>query len=441
MKRPLIVVLDDDPTGTQTIHDLFVYTNPSLSTIRKAFQENEYMFFLLTNSRSFSTDETIAYHKQLACTLHQVALEENRKIIIISRGDSTLRGYYPLETRCISDELMRLGEKDFDAELFIPCFFEGNRITEHDIHYVIQKGIKIPVAETEFAKDKSFGFRNSDLKKWIQEKSRGTISDSSIRSIDPVSQTEEQMRTLIQASHDHQYIIVNATNYNQLNTICEIIWEAIENGKRLIFRSAASFVCSIGSISSKPLLSRSDVIDDSVINGGLIVIGSHVQKTTKQLDMLRAEKDLLFLEFNQHRVFETNGLDDEVEKISKLINNSINCGKTVVVYTNRERVDSRTDNPNENLKLAVQISNAITKLVANLHVRPAFIIAKGGITSCEIGVHGLGVTRAKVIGQIEKGIPVWITGAESKFQDLPFIIFPGNVGNDDTLRVVVDKLK
>ena len=78
---------------------------------------------------------------------------------------------------------------------------------------------------------------------------------------------------------------------------------------------------------------------------------------------------------------------------------------------------------------------------SQLHVKPAYIIAKGGITSSDVGTKALKVKKALVMGQIQKGIPVWLTGEESKFPGMPYIIFPGNVGDKDTLRLIVEELE
>jgi uncharacterized protein YgbK (DUF1537 family) len=57
-----------------------------------------------------------------------------------------------------------------------------------------------------------------------------------------------------------------------------------------------------------------------------------------------------------------------------------------------------------------------------------------------VGVKALGVVRATVLGQAAPGVPVWRTGPESRFPGLSYVIFPGNVGDVDTLRVIVEKL-
>lgn len=76
-----------------------------------------------------------------------------------------------------------------------------------------------------------------------------------------------------------------------------------------------------------------------------------------------------------------------------------------------------------------------------IHSIPSFIIGKGGITSSEIGTKALKVKKALVLGQVLKGIPVWLTDSESKFPNMPYVIFPGNVGDENALFDVVSLLK
>ena len=114
--------------------------------------------------------------------------------------------------------------------------------------------------------------------------------------------------------------------------------------------------------------------------------------------------------------------------------------KTAVVYTSRQLLSPEGMTKEEMLRLSVDISDAVTSVVTGLRCRPSFLIAKGGITSSDVGTRALQVHRALVMGQIQPGIPVWKTGPESKFPGLPYIIFPGNVGETDTLKKIVELL-
>jgi hypothetical protein len=53
----VLVVLDDDPTGTQTVYGVTVLTEWSIDTLKKEFESSPSCFFILTNSRALGTDE------------------------------------------------------------------------------------------------------------------------------------------------------------------------------------------------------------------------------------------------------------------------------------------------------------------------------------------------------------------------------------------------
>jgi uncharacterized protein YgbK (DUF1537 family) len=193
-------------------------------------------------------------------------------------------------------------------------------------------------------------------------------------------------------------------------------------------------------VSDKGLLTREELIKEETGNGGLIIVGSHVKKTTEQLEELKSCDFLEFIEFNCHLVLEPEKFTAEVDRVIGSCENLISSGKSVAVYTRRERLDLGPDKKEEELKLSVKISDAVTSIVQRLKVRPNYIIAKGGITSSDIGTKGLKVQRATVAGQIKPGIPVWSTGSESKFPGISYVIFPGNVGTKTTLKEAAEIL-
>lgn len=86
-----IIVLDDDPTGVQTVHDIYVYTDWTAESLRKGFAAPEKLFFILTNSRGFTVAETTKAHREIAENTAKVAREFGMDYLIISRGDSTAR--------------------------------------------------------------------------------------------------------------------------------------------------------------------------------------------------------------------------------------------------------------------------------------------------------------------------------------------------------------
>ena len=216
---------------------------------------------------------------------------------------------------------------------------------------------------------------------------------------------------------------------------------ALASGSEFLFRCAAALPKVLGSVPGRPLLTREDLLDNGNGNGGIILVGSHVDRTSRQLAALRESRyPVSFLEFNQHRVLEEGGLEDEADRVRRQAEELLLSGRSAVIYTRRERLDLDTTDRDRQLQISVRISDALTGIVGNLSIRPSFIIAKGGITSSDVGTRALRVRKALVKGQIRPGIPVWQTGEESKFPGIPFVIFPGNVGDDEDLRRIVETL-
>ncbi|MCC0631295.1 four-carbon acid sugar kinase family protein [Clostridioides sp. ZZV15-6388] len=439
-----IIVLDDDPTGVQTVHDVSVYTDWDESSIEQGFDEENSMFFILTNSRGFTVAQTTEVHKEISKNIVDISQKVNQDFIIISRSDSTMRGHYPLETNLLKNEVEKLSGKLFDGEIIMPFFKEGGRFTIDNVHYVKEGEMLVPAGMTEFAKDKSFGYKSSDIGEWCEEKTNGEYKSS-----DMIYVSLEELRSLnidsitekLKMAKNFNKIIVNAIDYVDVKVFTIAFIRAVNSGKEFIFRSAAAITKVLGGVSDKELLTKEELVSKDNTNGGIILVGSHVNKTTQQLEELKnCKHPIEFIEFNQHLVLQEDGLKNEVKRVIQVVEEKITNGKTVAVYTRRERFDLDTNDKDKQLIVSVEISDAVTSIVGMLNVRPNFIIAKGGITSSDVGTKALKVKKATVMGQIKPGIPVWMTGEESKFPNMPYIIFPGNVGEVSTLREAVEVL-
>ncbi len=438
----VFVVLDDDPTGVQCVHDIRVYTDWSYASMKEAF-EKEKLYFILTNSRAMSEAESRRCHEQITDVIARVARETGKKYFFISRGDSTLRGHYPLETDILCEGLKKEYGK-VDGEILMPFFKEGNRFTIDDVHYVRYGSELVPCGETEFARDKTFGYRSSDLKEYIEEKTKGGIRKEDVLSIslDDLRACDfDGIEDLLLKAENRKHIIVNAIDQCDVKVFCIALYRAIAKGRIFCFRSAAALVKSIGGISDKPLLERDEMVIKESGNGGLILVGSHTDKTTRQLKKLMEMEEIHGLEFRCSAVLESEeAFAKEIRRCVAFEEEMIAEGKTVVVYTERVLLSFDTDDRETALARSVRISEGVYHLVKDLKVRPSFVVAKGGITSSDVGTKGLGIRKALVLGQIEAGVPVWKADEGSKFPDIPYIIFPGNVGEDETLRNAVSKL-
>lgn len=438
-----IVVLDDDPTGVQTVHDISVFTYWDKDSIKEGFKEDGSLFYILTNSRSMTEERTAQVHNDIAQTVAEVADDLEKEYLIISRSDSTLRGHYPLETEVLTENIEKNEGYKIDGEIICPFFEEGGRYTINDIHYVADEEQLIPAAQTEFAKDKTFGYSYSDLKKYVEEKTNGKYNAA-----DVVSISLEDIRALnidkivnqLLEVRDYNKVILNAINNTDIKVSVIAIYRAMLQGKHFIFRSGAALVKEIGGISEKPLLTKEEMEQTNSSNGGVVVVGSHTEKTTRQLEHLLELENVESIEFHSDLVVEKEKFQEEIERVVNEIEKLIRNGKTAVTFTNRKLLEVKNDTKEDALKRSVQISDGVQSLVGNLSVTPGFIVAKGGITSSDIGSKALQVKKANVMGQIHPGIPVWETLGESKFPHIPYVIFPGNTGNDYTLKKAVSTL-
>ncbi len=439
-----MVALDDDPTGVQTVHDVSVYTDWLVETLANGLGEDNRLFFVLTNSRGFTQAQTVEAHREIARNLVTAARRCGKDFLLISRSDSTLRGHYPLETQTLKEELEALTGVAFDGEVICPFFKEGGRFTLDDVHYVKEGSRLVPAGETEFARDKTFGYRASHLGEWVEEKTGGAYRarDMVSISLDALRATAvDAIEAQLLAVEHFNKIIVNAADTCDIQVFAIALLRALRRGKHFILRSAAGLPRVLGGVTERPLLSRRELVGDGQPRAGVVLIGSHVNRTTRQLEELRrCGSPIELIEFNQHLALVKGGLIGETARVTGLAEAALQRGVSAVVYTRRERLDLDTEDKERQLMIAVEIADALTGVISGLAVRPGFIIAKGGITSSDVGVKALRVRRAIVLGQVRPGIPVWLTGPESKFPGMAYIIFPGNVGEDTTLREVVEML-
>ncbi|WP_094605671.1 hypothetical protein SPSIL_040590 [Sporomusa silvacetica DSM 10669] len=330
-----------------------------------------------------------------------------------------------------------------DGEIICPYFREGGRFTIDNIYYVQYGDFLVPAGETEFAKDKTFGYQSSDLTEYIEEKSKGrykkeqvvTISLQELRALN----IEKIVDKLIHVTNFGK-VVVNAIDACDVKVFCIAFYRALAQGKVFLFRTVAGIVKELGAIADKPLLTRQEMVTSSGATGGIIVVGSHTEKTTSQVEQLKTVAGIRFIEFNSDLVLEEERFQEEIDSVVKQEEALLNQGVTVVVYTKRKLLTLDNDSKKDALARSVKISDAVQSLVGRLNVTPAFVVAKGGITSSDVGTKALKVKRANVLGQIRPGVPVWQTGEESKFPQIPYVIFPGNVGEQNTLKEVVEIL-
>lgn len=423
-----LCVVDDDPTGTQTVHGLPVYTAWDQDALREALTDMPPTFYLSTNARSFAEDKAADLFESIGLGLREALGGNLERLRIVSRSDSTLRGHFPLDVDAIARGL----GQSFDGVILVPAFFEGGRYSIGGVHWVEEPDRMVPANETEFARDPHFGFRSANLANWIEEKTGGQAPADSVMHIGLELLRKEGSSGVAEhlaAAEDGRYIAADAACYADLDTLAAGIHEAERRGKRFVYRTAASFVKARAGIADKPVLSAGELLEGKR-GPGLVAVGSYVGKTTRQLERLLAIRGVRGIELSCGALLDTHGFAAETARAQSEAARAMANGLTPVVYTAREQLGGKG---RAFLDAGRRIMEGLCAVVAGLEAAPTFVVAKGGITSSALAAEALGVRRAWVLGQAAPGVPAWRLGAESKWPGTAYVVFPGNVGNDETL--------
>ena len=436
-----VVALDDDPTGTQTVHDVWVIARWEIEDIRTVLADGEPAVYILTNSRSMTLAEAKAINREIAGNLLAASRLEGRPVTVVSRSDSTLRGHHPGETDALAEKLAAEEDKPFDGICVIPFFLEGGRFTIDDVHWVQEDEWLVPAAQTPYAKDAVFGYRHSRLPEWVEEKTEGRVNAS-----DVVSISIDMLRTggparvarRLRSADRGSVIIVNAAEYRDLEVFVSALQTAEAEGKRFLFRTAASFVKVAAGLPDRPLLSGEELVGSRPSSGGLIVVGSYVPKSTAQLAAAKSLDSVLAIELSVPLILDGSSRGPTISGIAAQLDSAIASGSNAVLYTNRDLIEA--DDHEANLAVGKAISSALVQTVRRIEHEPRFMVGKGGITSSDLATDALDIRRARVLGQIIPGVPVWKLGPDCRWPGMPYVVFPGNVGRERSLADIIQLL-
>jgi uncharacterized protein YgbK (DUF1537 family) len=434
--RKTVVVLDDDPTGTQTCYDVVVLTSWKVSLVVEELKKNPSILFILTNSRSLPEHAAIALAGEIGKNLTLAVKESGRQIAIVSRSDSTLRGHFPAEVDALATAL----HIEDAVRVLVPAFIEGGRFTIGDVHYIRENDELVPVAETPFARDTVFGYRHSDLKEWVAEKTRGRLKASEVISISldniRIGGSKAVAARLSQCKPG-AVCIANACSNKDLEVLVMGLLRAEKTGQKFLYRTSATFVSIRAGIAPGKIF-KPEKQERKFKNGSLVVVGSYVPKTTRQLAHLLDKGNHYSIEVNVTELLTSKETGFYAGSIIKETDKLLTSGKDVVIHTSRKLETG--DNAESNLQINSIVSSFLVTIVKGLAVRPSFIVAKGGITSSDLATKGLSVEKAIILGQIIAGVPVWKLDVNSKFPEMIYVVFPGNVGDDSSLTEVCEKL-
>lgn len=435
-----VVVLDDDPTGSQVVHGNAVLTAWDDDDLRWAFAQPADAFFILTNTRSMGAEAARVLVRDLAARLHRVAAECGTDVVLVSRSDSTLRGHYPLETDVLAEVAAERG-RSYDAVLLVPAYLDAGRVTVGDVHYARDDASYLPVGRTDYATDDAFGYRSSDLTSWVHEKAGPDVATLSISLRDLREGGVDGVAQRLLTARDGCVVVANALTESDLEVLVLALGAAEATGWRAVCRVGPSFVPVRAGIDRRPPLD-SDEISGPRTGPGLVVVGSHVELTTRQITALQELPDLARVELDVTAVADTARAPAEIDRCARALAAATG---DVLLTTSRVRVVLGTGE--RSLDLSRAVSAALVELTRRVVATtpPAWVVAKGGITSHDIATAGLGLRRATVLGQLFPGIvSVWraeTVDPSDPLTGLPYVVFAGNVGDETTLRDAVLRLR
>ncbi|ATG53020.1 hypothetical protein CFK38_16970 [Brachybacterium vulturis] len=443
--RIVYVVLDDDPTGTQSIADLPILTSWTIEDISWALAQDRPAVYVLTNSRSLSPDDAVRVNREVVSN-SLAACPAGTRLEFISRSDSTLRGHFPLETDTIESARRTAGLPPSDALLIIPAFPEAGRVTRQGVHYTADSaGRKIPVGDSEYAADATFGYTSSDLRHWVEEKSQGHT-----RAADVTLLTLEQVRagSVVVAQElmsARGVVVLDCETTRDLAVLTTAIRDVTATGRRLLYRVGPPFVRALIGQEPSPPLTTSEIARVRTegagpgMAGGLVVVGSHVPITTRQLTGLRERHSIFDVEIDVARVMDDTDRQAHLDQAVEALLDHLPHGNAVV---STSRTVIRAQSGDASLEIARGVSAALVHVVQRVLSagRPRFVVAKGGITSSDVATHGLGFRRAWAHGSMLPGLVSLWSAADGPAVGIPYVVFPGNVGDADALADVVTRL-
>ncbi|HEY9616764.1 MAG TPA: four-carbon acid sugar kinase family protein [Microcoleaceae cyanobacterium] len=434
---PKIIVLDDDPTGSQTVHSCLLLMQWDVETLRLGLADDAPIFFVLTNTRALTPEKAAAVTQEVCQNLKAaIAAEDIHDFLVVSRSDSTLRGHYPIETDVIAAEL-----GGFDAHFLTPAFFEGGRTTRDSVHYLKVNGVDTPVHQTEFANDSVFGYSYSYLPDYVAEKTQGRIPADRVERF-LLADIRAGVRDRLRQLHDNVCCVVDAETQADLNQFAGDILAVAAQGKRFLFRSAASLLTALAALPPQPIAPEAMAKYVRAGKPGAIIVGSHVKKTTEQLTELLQQPGIVGVEVDVARLLEQTGdpRSQLLQTVSQQISEIHAAGKTPVIYTSRQELtfeDAQT-----RLDFGEAVSGLLMDILRQLPSDIGFLISKGGITSNDTLSTGLALRTARLLGQVLAGVSMVRTPADHpQFPDLPVVLFPGNVGDASALATVYQRLR
>ncbi len=427
---PKLIVIDDDPTGSQTVHNCPLLLSWHVEALVKGLQHPANVLFILANTRALPRREaearlrTICRHLKQA--LDHLGLENWQ---VASRGDSTLRGHFPLDVQVLSQEL-----GPFALWFLLPAFLPGGRTTVAGQHLLQGQ----PVHLSSYAKDSRFGYSTSSLAAWVEEKSAGEIQQETVTAIYQEDYTNSShLQNRLASLPMGSVVTVDASQPEHLVSFGRVVQQRHRQGCRDLFWGAASLINALVAMGPQTWTGKDLAMvrrrDSWGPQPGVIVVGSHQLSSDRQLAQLLTAPSIRALEIPLEPLLQPQFPAHLVPHLGLALERTLKQEhRTAVLYTSRgERL--RGNEPGQ-LALARAIAQLQEALLRPLQSSLGYVISKGGSTSDTLLRHVLSVDHVMLRGQVMPGISlVQSATVPGQPPGLPVICVPGNVGPDETL--------
>lgn len=434
----VLVVLDDDPTGTQSVAGIPVLTRWERADLDGALATGAPAVYVLTNTRSLDERTAAQRNRDIVEVTLAAAEEAGRRVTFVSRGDSTLRGHFPLETDVLAAEIEAHGGRTPALTLVIPAFPDAGRITVDAVHYWVTDDEATPVGETPFAADATFGYAASDLREWVEEKTAGRIPAATVASLNirTIRAGVAEVEAFLRAQPVGTVVAVDVVDETDMRTVA-LALQAMDD-RDVLLRVGPPYVrAHIGQEIAQPV--QADDIPFAHDRGGLIVVGSHVPLTTAQLAELKKDRpETATVELDVRALIGADRdahLDAQAQATAAALEEG-----SVIVHTTRELITG--SDADASLEIARRVSSGVVELVRRVLAiaPPRFVVAKGGITSSDIASEALEIRRATVLGPMLPGLVSLWQPETGPAVGIPYVVFAGNVGDTHSLATVVTTL-
>lgn len=419
------IVLDDDPTGTQSASGVTVLLESNADLLTEVLRDNDSVY-VQTNSRAIDEDAAVALVRSVRADGIEAGKRLGANVRFVLRGDSTLRGHVFAESDAFASDAPSADASTPGATaadsimIFVPAFPAGGRTTVDGVHLVSIDGVAVPADETEYAADPVFGFTHGRLVDYVREKSgrRGVhVPLDAVRG--------GGLTAVLRDADAGDVILPDVVDDNDIQAIATAITDAQQAGRNIVVRCAAPLAAALAGVTSSGLLARPLVQHPQRT---LLVCGSHTIGATRQLEPVIAT-------WGEPALIDTSAALQNSSRAgadaAAAASNQLDARGLAILTS--ERVRSTEHNT---LEHGSRIMEALTAAVRTVIGTVDVVIAKGGITSADVARVGIGARSARVLGQVLAGISVWDLTAADGHRVL-YVVVPGNVGGPDTLTTVL----